>query len=220
MDFQVIILTLKLALLTTFILLLIGIPVAYWLVYSKYKWKVIIESIVSLPIVLPPTVIGFYLLIFLSPENAFGKFLESYFNLKLVFTFEGLVIGSIIYSFPFMIQALKDGFALIPITYIHEAKVLGKSKRTILWKVLIPMIKRSIVTGCILTFTHTVGEFGVILMIGGNIPNETKVISIALFDEVEQMNYGVAHKYSLMLLIVSFLFLLFIYWKRNRKMVG
>ena len=215
MDFEVIFLTLKLALITTFILLCIGIPLAYWLNYSSRKWKVWVETIVSLPIVLPPTVLGFYLLFFFSPENWLGKFLDQYLGIRLVFTFTGLVIGSIIYSFPFMIQSIRTGFSQIPKSYMHEALVLGKSKCVIIRRILLPSMKNSLLTGCVLTFSHTIGEFGVILMIGGNIPGETRVISIALFDEVEKLNYHTAHMYSASLLLVSFIVLFIVYSKRN-----
>ena len=215
MDFEVIFLTLKLALITTFILLCIGIPLAYWLNYSSRKWKVWVETIVSLPIVLPPTVLGFYLLFCFSPENWFGKFLDNWFGIRLVFSFTGLVFGSIIYSFPFMIQSIRTGFSQIPKSYMNEALVLGKSKWVIIRKILLPSMKNSILTGCVLTFSHTIGEFGVILMIGGNIPGETRVISIALFDEVEKLNYHTAHQYSAALLVVSFIVLFIVYSKRN-----
>jgi molybdate transport system permease protein len=216
LDWSPIILTLQLALITTVILLVISIPLAYWMANTKSKIKPIIEAIVSLPLVLPPTVLGFYLLIAFSPESAIGSFLNDVFGLKLAFSFSGLVIGSIIYSLPFMVQPLQAGFAGLPSTLSEASFVLGKSKYQTITKVLIPNIKKSILTGIVLTFAHTVGEFGVVLMIGGNIPNQTKVVSIAIYNEVESLNYSSAHVYSGILLAVTFAILLLVYINNNR----
>ena len=216
LDWSPIILTLQLALITTVILLVTSIPLAYWMANTKSKIKPIIEAIVSLPLVLPPTVLGFYLLIAFSPESAIGSFLNDVFGLKLAFSFSGLVIGSIIYSLPFMVQPLQAGFSGLPSTLSEASFVLGKSKYQTITKVLIPNIKKSILTGIVLTFAHTVGEFGVVLMIGGNIPNQTKVVSIAIYDEVESLNYSAAHVYSGILLAVTFVILLLVYINNNR----
>lgn len=210
-DFEPIFLTLKLALVTTLLLLIVGLPLAYWLAFSKTKSKVIIEAIVSLPLVLPPSVLGFYLLIAFSPENAFGHFLENYFNIRLVFTFKGLVIASVLYSLPFMVQPLQSGFKSISKNLIDASYTLGKSKRQTLFKVLLPNMKTALITGIVLSFAHTIGEFGVVLMIGGSIPSETKVVSIAVFDEVTAMNYHTANVYSAILLIFSFVVLVTVY---------
>ena len=217
LDWSPIILTLQLALSTTVILLVISIPLAYWTANTKSRIKPIIEAIVSLPLVLPPTVLGFYLLIAFSPESAIGSFLNDVFGLKLAFSFSGLVIGSIIYSLPFMVQPLQAGFASLPSSLSEASFVLGKSKYQTITKVLIPNIKKSILTGIVLTFAHTVGEFGVVLMIGGNIPNQTKVVSIAIYDEVESLNYSTAHVYSGILLAVTFAILLLVYINNNRS---
>ena len=217
LDWSPIILTLQLALITTVILLVISIPLAYWMANTKSRIKSIIEAIVSLPLVLPPTVLGFYLLIAFSPESAIGSFLNDVFGLKLAFSFSGLVIGSIIYSLPFMVQPLQAGFASLPSSFSEASFVLGKSKYQTITKVLIPNIKKSILTGIVLTFAHTVGEFGVVLMIGGNIPNQTKVVSIAIYDEVESLNYSTAHVYSGILLSVTFAILLLVYINNNRS---
>jgi len=217
LDWSPIILTLQLALITTVILLVISIPLAYWMTNTKSRIKSIIEAIVSLPLVLPPTVLGFYLLIAFSPESAIGSFLNDVFGLKLAFSFSGLVIGSIIYSLPFMVQPLQAGFASLPSSLSEASFVLGKSKYQTITKVLIPNIKKSILTGIVLTFAHTVGEFGVVLMIGGNIPNQTKVVSIAIYDEVESLNYSTAHVYSGILLAVTFAILLLVYINNNRS---
>jgi len=217
LDWSPIILTLQLALITTVILLVISIPLAYWMANTKSRIKPIIEAIVSLPLVLPPTVLGFYLLISFSPESAIGSFLNDVFGLKLAFSFSGLVIGSIIYSLPFMVQPLQAGFSSLPSSLSEASFVLGKSKYQTITKVLIPNIKKSILTGIVLTFAHTVGEFGVVLMIGGNIPNQTKVVSIAIYDEVESLNYSTAHVYSGILLAVTFAILLLVYINNNRS---
>ena len=217
LDWSPIILTLQLALITTVILLVISIPLAYWMANTKSRIKPIIEAIVSLPLVLPPTVLGFYLLISFSPESAIGSFLNDVFGLKLAFSFSGLVIGSIIYSLPFMVQPLQAGFSSLPSSLSEASFVLGKSKYQTITKVLIPNIKKSILTGIVLTFAHTVGEFGVVLMIGGNIPNQTKVVSIAIYDEVESLNYSTAHVYSGTLLAVTFAILLLVYINNNRS---
>jgi len=217
LDWSPIILTLQLALITTVILFVISIPLAYWMANTKSRIKPIIEAIVSLPLVLPPTVLGFYLLIAFSPESAIGSFLNDVFGLKLAFSFTGLVIGSIIYSLPFMVQPLQAGFDSLPSSFSEASFVLGKSKYQTITKVLIPNIKKSILTGIVLTFAHTVGEFGVVLMIGGNIPNQTKVVSIAIYDEVESLNYSSAHLYSGVLLTVTFAILILVYINNNRS---
>lgn len=215
-DFEPIFLTLQLAFTTTVILLIVGLPLAYWLTYSKTKSKVIIEAVVSLPLVLPPSVLGFYLLIAFSPENAFGKFLDNYFDIRLVFTFTGLVISSVLYSLPFMVQPVQSGFKSISKNLIDASYTLGKSKWETVFHVLLPNMKTALLTGIVLSFAHTIGEFGVVLMVGGSIPNETKVVSIAVFDEVTAMNYHNANVYSAILLIFSFVVLLTIYSINHR----
>ena len=217
LDWSPIILTVQLALITTVILLVISIPLSYWMANTKSRIKPIIEAMVSLPLVLPPTVLGFYLLIAFSPESTIGSFLNDVFGLKLAFSFTGLVIGSIIYSLPFMVQPLQVGFAGLPSSLSEASFVLGRSKYQTITKVLIPNIKKSILTGIVLTFAHTVGEFGIVLMIGGNIPNQTKVVSIAIYDEVESLNYSTAHVYSGILLAVTFAILLLVYINNNRS---
>ncbi len=204
-------LTFKLALVTTLILLLIGIPLAYYLAYTRSKLKPVIETIVSMPLVLPPTVLGFYLLMAFSGENAFGRFCEEVLGFRLVFTFEGLVLGSVIFSLPFMVQPIQAGLQSLPGSLIEAAQMLGKTKPQILFRVLLPNIKPSLLTGIVLTFAHTVGEFGVVLMIGGNIPGETRVASIAIYDEVEALNYATANDYALVLFLVTFSILLLVY---------
>ena len=211
MDWQPLILTFQLALITTVLLLVISIPLAYWLAYSKLKIKPIIETLVSMPLVLPPTVLGFYLLLAFSPSNAFGNWLDETIGLRFIFSFEGLVLASIIYSLPFMVHPIQSGLSNLSPSLREAAYVLGKSKRETLFKVLLPNIKPSLLTGIVLAFAHTIGEFGVVLMIGGNIPGKTKVASIAIYDEVEAMNYGAANFYSLVLFASTFIVLLTVY---------
>jgi len=217
MDFSPFLLTLRLALFTTLILFFLGIPLAYWLAYSKYRIKYAVEAIVSLPLVLPPTVLGFYLLLAFSPENAVGGFLDQYFDLRLVFTFPGLVLASVIYSLPFMVQPLRSGFTAIPKAWLDTAQTLGKGRWLTLSRVLLPNMTNSLLSAGVLSFAHTVGEFGVVLMVGGNIPEETRVISVAIYNEVEAMNYGQANTYSLLLIGFSFLVLLITYWVNHDK---
>ncbi|MGD9900190.1 MAG: molybdate ABC transporter permease subunit [Calditrichaceae bacterium] len=215
-DWQPLILTFRLAALTTGLLLIIGIPLAYWLSGSEKKFKYIIQTLVSMPLILPPTVLGFYLLVAFSPENFFGKFLDSAFNLRLVFSFEGLVVASVIYSLPFMVNSVQSGFQGLPRSLYDASYTLGKSRAATFFRVLLPNIKPALITGTVLSFAHTVGEFGVILMIGGSIPGETRVASIAIYDEVEALNYSAANFYALILFVIAFLILLSVY-VFNRK---
>jgi molybdate transport system permease protein len=216
LDFEPFYLTLKLAVTTTIVLFIVGVPLSYWLAFSSSRFKVILEACVGLPLVLPPSVLGFYLLLAFSPENSFGRFLDNYFDVRLVFSFPGLVIASVIYSLPFMIQPIQSGFSTIPRNLVEASYTLGKSKMTTLRKVLLPNNKNALLTGCILSFAHTIGEFGVVLMVGGNIPNETRVISVAIYDEVEAMNYHHANVYAGILLGFSFLVLVVVYLLNHR----
>lgn len=211
MDWAPLILTFKLALVTTIILLLISVPLAYWLTLSKSRIKPVIETLVSMPLVLPPTVLGFYFLVAFSPGNAFGSWLNNWLGIKLVFSFAGLVIASVIYSLPFMVHPIQSGLSALPASLSEAAFVLGKSKWTTLLKVQLPNIKKSLLTGIVLAFAHTVGEFGVVLMIGGSIPGKTKVASIAIYDEVEALNYAAANFYSTILFVITFCILLLVY---------
>ena len=208
-------LTAKLAFFTTIILLIIGIPIAYALAFSKSRLKSIAEALVGMPLVLPPTVIGFYFLIAFSPSYGVGKWLNNIFDVQLVFSFTGLVVASLIYSLPFMVQPIQNGLQSLP-KNIHEASyLLGKSKWETLWYVLLPNCKKAIITGIVLTFAHTIGEFGVVLMVGGSIPGKTLVASSAIYEQVETLNYESAHVYSAILLIVSFMILLAVYSLSN-----
>jgi len=210
-DWGPLILTFKLAFIATLLLFIICIPLAYWLAFTKSRIKPVIETLVSMPIVLPPTVLGFYLLIAFSPSNAFGSWLDQWLGLRLIFSFEGLVLASIIYSLPFMVHPIQSGLANLSANLTEAAYVLGKSKITTLFKVLLPNIKPSLLTGIVLAFAHTIGEFGVVLMIGGSIPGITKVASIAIYEEVEALNYEAAHTYSLILFAITFIILLAVF---------
>jgi molybdate transport system permease protein len=208
---QTLLLTAKLALSTTLILFVIGLPVAALLAFTRFRLKVILEALINMPMVLPPTVIGYYLLVAFSPQHAFGGFLEHWFDLRLAFTFQGVLIASVIFSLPFMVQPLQNGFVALPKSYREAAYTLGKSKMETFFRVLVPNIKPSIVTGIAMTFAHSIGEFGIVLMVGGNMPGETRVASIAIYDEVQSLNYTTANHYSLILFAVSFVLLVIIY---------
>lgn len=210
-DFTPFILSFKLAFFVTLILLIIGIPFAWYLSSTKSRFKPVLEAVSALPIVLPPSVLGFYLLVFLSQSSPIGKFVYEYFHIRLVFTFEGLVVASCIYSFPFMIQPLQSGFEHIPKNIIEASYLSGKGKITTLFKVMLPNMKNSLMTAIIITFAHTVGEFGVVLMVGGSIPGKTQVASVAIYDYVETLDYHNAHIYSAIMLGISFMVLLFVY---------
>jgi molybdate transport system permease protein len=209
-------LTLKLAFFTTLILFFVAIPLASWLSHNKTIFKTIAEVIVSMPLVLPPSVIGFYMLLAFSPGNAFGAYLEKWLDVRLVFSFEGLLIASVIYSLPFMVHPIQSGLSSLSPSLKEAAYSLGKTKFQTLIKVLLPNIKSSLLTGIVLTFAQTIGEFGVVLMIGGNIPNKTRTASVAIYDEVEAFNYHNANVYATILLILSFV-ILFSMYLVNRK---
>lgn len=211
MDWTPLILTFKLAAITTGILLILGVPLSYWLSQTKWRGKPILESLVSMPLVLPPTVLGFYMLVAFSPNGTLGSWLIENLGLKLVFSFEGLIFASVIYSLPFMIHPIQAGFSNLPTSLSEASYLLGKSKSHTLFKVLLPNIKPSLISGIVLAFAHTIGEFGVVLMIGGNIPGKTQVASIAIYEEVEMLNYDAANFYSLILFAISFVILLIVY---------
>ncbi len=211
-------LTFKLASITTVILLFIAIPLASFLVFSKMRFKSIIEAIVSMPLVLPPSVLGFYLLIAFTPSSAIGSFLGDH-GIHLAFSFNGLVVGSVLFSLPFMVHPIQSALSQVPPSIFEAAYTLGKSKLTTMLRVILPTIRHGVISGIVLAFAHTVGEFGVILMIGGNIPGETRVASIAIYDEVESLNYDVAHQYALTLFVVTFAILLLVY-TLNKKSLG
>ncbi|MBU1659679.1 molybdate ABC transporter permease subunit [bacterium] len=213
----------KLAGITTLILFLLCLPFAWYLSQTSSKVKPFLEAVTALPIVLPPSVLGFYILFALSQNSPVGAFFEEYFGIKLVFNFSGLVIASCFYSLPFMVQPLQSGFEGINKNMLEASYIAGKSKFETMLKVALPNIKPALLTAVIVTFAHTVGEFGVVLMVGGSIPGETKVASVAIYEMVEIMDYTSAHVYSAIMLVISFLVLLSVYifnHKHNKKFNG
>ncbi len=217
-----IVLTLKLASLTTLILLVLGTPLAWWLARSQAWWKEGIGAVVALPLVLPPTVLGFYLLIALGPNSPLGQFATSLFGHALPFSFAGLVVGSVIYSLPFVVQPVRNAFEAIGDKPLEAAATLRASPLDTFFSVALPLARPGLLTGAVLGFAHTVGEFGVVLMIGGNIPGETKVLSIAIYDYVESLEWTQAHILSGGMLVFSFLVILImmVLEKRLRRARG
>jgi len=217
-DWQPLFLTFKLSLVTTIILIFLGIPLAWWLAFSKRRLRYIVEPLVSMPLVLPPTVLGFYILVAFSPNHFLGGFLESSLGIRVAFSFSGLVIGSVLFSLPFMVNPIKAGFQSFPQALMEASYCLGKSRRETIKKVVLPNMKPSLFSGVVMAFAHTIGEFGVVLMIGGNIPGQTRVASIAIYSEVEALNYQSAGFHSLVLVAISFA-ILFTFYAFHRKSV-
>ena len=210
-EFTPFLISFKLAIITAFVLFCISLPLAWYLSQTRSKVKPFIEAVTALPIVLPPSVLGFYILWAFAPDSALGTFFEDTFGVKLAFSFTGLVVASCFYSLPFMVQPLQSGFESLNKNMLEASYVAGKSKLVTLFKVALPNIKPSLLTAITVTFAHTVGEFGVVLMVGGSIPGETKVASVAIYDMVEMMDYTSAHIYSAIMLIISFVVLLGVY---------
>ncbi len=215
-DLQAFALTLRLAGISTLILLLVGTPLAWWLAHSRWRLKFVIEALIAMPLVLPPTVLGFYLLLALAPAGPLGALSSALGGGSLAFTFTGLVIGSVIYSMPFVVQPLQDAFASVGRRPLEVAATLRASPLDRFVTVSLPLARRGFFTATVLAFAHTVGEFGVVLMIGGNIPGATRVASIAIYDHVEGLNYGQAHVLSALLLLMSFLLLVAVYANNRR----
>lgn len=216
MDFTPFYLSLKLAFISTIILFALCLPLAYFMARAHFAGKAVLEAIISLPLVLPPSVLGFYLLVFLSPYSFVGGLFEKYFDVRLVFNFTGLIIASCIYSLPFMAQPLIAGFRALPKSVIEASYSLGHSRTSTLFKVALPNIKPSVLNAVIISFAHTLGEFGVVLMIGGSISGQTKLASIAIYDFVELMDYTSAHIYAALMLLVSFGVLFSVYFITHR----
>jgi molybdate transport system permease protein len=215
-DFGPIWLTLKLASITTIFLLAIAVPLSWWLAKAPRRFGLPLHTLVSMPLVLPPSVLGFYMLVAFSPENDFGRFLQQNLGISLAFSFPGLVVGSVLFSLPFMVNPLVAGFEALPRSLIEASYVLGKSRWQTLLHVSLPNLRPALLSGIVLSFAHTMGEFGVVLMIGGKIPGVSRVASIAIFDEVESLNFAAAHAYSLFLFVLSFAILLALF-AFNRK---
>ena len=222
LDLEPFWLSFKLAGVTTLILFLISLPFAWYLSQTRSKFKPVLEAITALPIVLPPSVLGFYILVALSANSPVGAFFEEVFDIQLVFNFTGLVIASCLYSLPFMVQPLQSGFESLNKNMIEASYICGKSRLQTLLFVALPNIKPSLITALIITFAHTVGEFGVVLMVGGSIPGETKVASVAIYEMVEVLDYASAHWYSIIMIALSFIVLLGVYIVNGRlnKKIG
>src|SRR5579871_2332786 len=215
-DWQTFRLTLELAFTVSAILFLIGLPIAYWIAFSRSRWKFLIEAIVALPIVLPPTVLGFYVLVALGPRSPLGRWWISLTGHTLAFTFSGLVIGSILYSLPFAVQPFAASFSSVDSKLIAASATLGASPVRTFIRVIAPLSSAGLITGTVLSFAHTMGEFGVVLMVGGNIPGVTRTVSIDIFDRVQALNYSAANQTALVLLALSFVMLSVVYGV-NRK---
>jgi molybdate transport system permease protein len=211
MDFEAVWLTVRLATLVAGALLCIGLPVAYWITYSRWRWKFLVEAVVALPLVLPPTVLGFYVLIALGPRSPLGRWWQSLTGHTLAFTFEGLVLGSILYSLPFAVQPFAAAFAMVDRRLLAASATLGASRWRTFFRIILPLSMAGVVTGAALSFAHTLGEFGVVLMVGGNIPGVTRTVSIDIYDKVQAVNYTAANQTSLLLLAISFIVLSTVY---------
>jgi molybdate transport system permease protein len=216
MDWQAFWLTIRLAVLVAAVLVVLGLPIAYWIAYSRWRWKFLAEAVVALPIVLPPTVLGFYVLVALGSHSPLGRFWQRLTGHTLAFSFGGLVIGSIIYSLPFAVQPFAASFALVDPRLMSASATLGASKLRTFARVILPLSLPGLVTGVALSFAHTMGEFGVVLMVGGNIPGVTRTVSIDIYDQVQALNYAAANQTALVLLAISFAVLSLVYGV-NRK---
>jgi len=219
-DLAALWLTLKLASVTTLLLLLVGVPMAWWLAFTRSRWRSVASAVVALPLVLPPTVIGFYLLLLMGPHGWVGQFTTWLGLGTLVFTFAGLVVGSALYSLPFVVQPLQNAFQAMGQRPLEAAATLGASPMDRFFTVALPLAKPGLLTATVLGFAHTVGEFGVVLMIGGNIPDKTRVVSVQLFDHVEAMAYPQAHGLAAVMVVFSFAVLWLLYRKRTEPLGG
>lgn len=215
MDLQALSVSVRLALITTAVLLAIAIPLAFWIVSTRSRFRAVIEAITTLPILLPPTVLGFYLLVLLGQRTAVGRLWIHFFGHPLAFTFSGLVIGSAIYSLPFAVQPIVAGFSAVDVTLIEQGRLLGASSWRILRSILLPLSMRSVAAAALLCFTHTIGEFGVVLMIGGDIPGATRTLSIAIYDQVQDFAYADANRTALVLVGIAVTALILLYLRRG-----
>jgi molybdate transport system permease protein len=218
-DWQAFSLTLRLAVTVSAILLLVGLPIAYWIAFSRSRWKFLVEAVVALPIVLPPTVLGFYVLVALGPHSPLGRWWISLTGHTLTFTFSGLVVGSILYSLPFAVQPFAASFASVDKKLIAASATLGASPLRTFFRVIAPLSVPGLITGAALTFAHTMGEFGVVLMVGGNIPGVTRTVSIDIFDRVQASDYATANQTALLLLVLCFAVLTIVYGLNRRPWV-
>ncbi len=204
MDWQAIGLSARLSICTSLILLVIGIPMAYWVAFSRRRWKFLVESVIALPLVLPPTVLGFYILISMGPRSPVGRLYRELTGGSLPFSFRGLLFASVLYSLPFAVQPFASAFASVDHRLVEASWSMGVSRSSTFFRLIAPLSFRGIVTGLVLSFAHTLGEFGVVLMVGGNLPGVTRTVSISIYDDVQALNYAAAGRTSLTLLVVSF----------------
>jgi molybdate transport system permease protein len=216
MNWEPIFLTLRLAGLTATILVVVGVPTAYWLTYSRWRWKFLVEAVVALPLVLPPTVLGFYVLVAISPRSPLGQMYQTLTGHSLAFTFEGLLFASVLYSLPFAVQPFTSAFGAVDPKLVEASWTLGVSRLKTFFRVTLPLSAAGVVTGVVLSFAHTLGEFGVVLMVGGNIPGVTRTVSIDIYDEVQALNYPAAAQTALVLLLFSFVILSVVYALNRR----
>jgi molybdate transport system permease protein len=212
--------SLELACVTTFVLFVVGVPLAYWLAFSKRRWSFLVESAVALPLILPPTVLGFYVLVALGSGSPIGRGWQNVFGTTLPFSFKGLVIASTLYSLPFAVQPIVTAFGSVSRRLIEASWTLGVSRWGTFRRVILPQSIAGLVTGAVLSFAHTIGEFGVVLMVGGNVEGETRTISIAIYDDVQALNYGQANTTALLLLVFSFVILASVYAVNRRAWVA
>jgi molybdate transport system permease protein len=215
-EWTALFLTLKLALVVCAILFVIGMPIAAWLSFSRWRWKFLIESVVALPLVLPPTVLGFYVLVALGSDSPIGRWYRHLTGHGLAFTFEGLAIASVLYSLPFTVQPMAAAFSQVDRNLVNASSILGASHLRTFFRVVLPLSLAGVVTGVVLSFAHTLGEFGVVLMVGGNIPGVTQTISIAIYDKVQALDYASANRMALLLMTVSFVTLSITYAVNRR----
>jgi molybdate transport system permease protein len=216
LNWQAFWLTLRLAAVVAAVLVVLGLPVAYWITYSRWRWKFLAEAVVALPIVLPPTVLGFYVLVALGARSPLGRWWQGMTGHTLAFTFEGLVIGSILYSLPFAVQPFAASFAAVDSRLIAASSTLGASRLRTFFRVILPLSVPGLVTGIALSFAHTMGEFGVVLMVGGNIPGVTRTVSIDIYDQTQAINYSAANQTALVLLAIAFVALSLVYALNRR----
>lgn len=219
MNWTAIILSVKLAVWVCVLLLLFGLPLAYWITFSSRRWKFLVESVVALPLVLPPTVLGFYLLVAMGHRSPLGRMYENLTGKTLAFSFSGLVVASVLYSLPFAVQPMTAAFDLVDRNLLHAAATLGASSMRRFWTITLPLARGGVITGAVLSFAHTLGEFGIVLMVGGNIPGVTQTVSIAIYDDVQSLQYPVAARTSSLLLLFSFLVLSLVYAFNRRILV-
>jgi molybdate transport system permease protein len=217
MDWPAILLSLKLSSLVCGFLLLFGTLIAYWVTFSRWRWKFLVESVVALPIVLPPTVLGFYILVAIGSQSPIGRAWAAWSGHGLAFTFEGLLIASLLYSLPFAVQPMSVAFSQVDHQLLEASAVLGASKLRTFIRIILPLSINGVITGAVLSFAHTMGEFGVVLMVGGNIPGVSRTVSIAIYDEVQSLNYAAANRTALLLLLFSFVVLSVVYGLNRRS---